>query len=348
MHTEEINVPYINVINYIKLTDTFDDVSNDILIEVLKSADNAYFNTDVPLFEDDLYDRIKQYVANNVQDHPYFSQVGSSIRGGKIPLPVPMMSLNQVYAGDAQEWVKKYNLQEEKIIITDKLDGASGLLEFANYKLHKGYSRGNGVEGADITRHYSQMKSIVKSLPDNNALLIRGETIISNNKFEVIRQLIKEKTGKLYANPRNMVSGLMNAKTNFDFVYEYIDFVAYEVVQSIMDKSEQLLFLGENNFLTPWCTTILGKDITDDVLSDILADRRQKSPYQIDGIVLDINSGKKVSSMRTNKPENPTYAVKYKMLTAADIVETTVLSVEWNISKHGYWKPKVIITPVQL
>ncbi len=338
----------IQHVNYINLTNSFDDISINELIDVLSYADAAYFNDEDVVIDDSLYDTIKQYVYSVIPTHTYFKQVGSDTRGGKIPLPVPMMSLNQVYAGETLEWVKKHNLQEEKIIISDKLDGASGLIEFNNFKFTNGYSRGNGVEGADITRHYSQMKSVWKTLPDNSTMLIRGETIINNNNFEIVRQLMQEKTGKLYANPRNMVSGLMNAKTNFDFVYNYIDFVAYEVVQSVMDKSEQLLFLGENNFLTPWYTTVLGKDLTDDLLSDILADRRKKSPYQIDGLVLNINSNKKVSSLRTDKPENPLYAVKYKMLTAADIVETTVLSVEWNISKHGYWKPKVIIAPVQL
>jgi NAD-dependent DNA ligase len=337
---------------YISLTGSYDSFSTAELIDVLKYADDAYFNTDIPALSDVHYDSIKQYLlymCSAALQQSYLQSVGSAVRGGKITLPSPMPSLNQVYQGDIQEWVKKYKLEKKAIVISDKLDGASGLVCYKQTQLNIGYSRGDGIQGADITRHLTKILSIPKTITSINDLDVRGETIISKQNFEQLRVLAEKHQTRQYANARNMVAGLMNSKENPSWMYDHISFLPYEIIDAVhLDKMEQLQLLHSYGFAIPWHIVVFGNELTDEFLTNTLNHRRNVSPFVIDGIVIDINNAEKRWEVAESKTKNPTYAVKYKVLSVDDLVEATVLSVEWNVSKHGYLKPKVIITPVQL
>ena len=79
---------------------SFDDIAVSTIIEMLTAADNAYFNDEDTFLEDSQYDALKQYAQQTSPADPYFTGVGSAVRGGKVALPHKMGSLNQVYPGD--------------------------------------------------------------------------------------------------------------------------------------------------------------------------------------------------------------------------------------------------------
>src|SRR5690606_8926820 len=110
------------------------DLTNfDEIIDLLEIADDAYFNSDVELMTDAVYDYIKRAAYNMNKSHPYFGKVGSDVRGGKLKLPYPMYGLNQIYAGEIQKlWVEKHGFTKRKVVITDKLDGVSCMILFAD------------------------------------------------------------------------------------------------------------------------------------------------------------------------------------------------------------------------
>ncbi|MGI0076392.1 MAG: hypothetical protein ACREAU_03185, partial [Nitrosopumilaceae archaeon] len=212
------------------LLGNFDEYDMKTIITVLKSSDEQYFNQGQSYLTDAEYDALKQYGSQREPQHSYFLGIGAEVRGGKVKLPYTMGSLDQVYEGEITDWVGNHSLQDETVIITNKLDGISAMLIYDDIgNLQIAYSRGNGVEGADITRHVKQILNIPKSdvLP---GLVVRGEIIFPIHKFEEIKDIAMNRSGNIYKNPRNAIAGIMNAESNSPVVYPAIDFIAHSVV----------------------------------------------------------------------------------------------------------------------
>lgn len=334
----------------IVLFDSYDDYEIDDLVAVLVGADDLYHNDAESYFTDAQYDSLYRYVQMTAPDHPYFGTVGSDVRGGKVKLPFPMGSLTQIYEGEIQSWVTERNLTNAHFIVTEKLDGASGMALFKAGALQIAYSRGDGTEGADITRHIKKFESIPKALDDKKDLAIRGEVILTKKNFEKLRQELVTRGKREYKNARNMVSGLMNASESDPIVYKYLHFVAYEIVgDNVRSKQEQLRHLKALGFLIPGYALLNGYELTDKYLTEYLNDVRSESEYEIDGIVLDVDKQQHRTKLNPTKDTlNPAYALKYKVADASNLAIATVKSVEWNASKHGYLKPRVNIEPVEL
>lgn len=192
------------------------------IIALLKECDDAYFNNGESPLSDREYDTLKRRAFLMEPSNEYFVQVGSDVRGGKIKLPYSMGSLNQVYEGEVKDWVTKYGLHKQDVVVTHKLDGVSCMLVYNNGKLSIAYSRGNGIEGADITRHIKKIPS-VPSTVDADYLVVRGEIIMDIDKFT-------KKYSSLYKNARNLVAGMLNRKRTEDDELKDLSFIAYEVV----------------------------------------------------------------------------------------------------------------------
>lgn len=331
----------------------FDSFDVNQIIEVLVWADHQYFNEGETFIEDSEYDALKQYTHGVNPTHPYFLGTGSEIRGGKVKLPYPMGSLTQVYQGDTSKWIAQNSLSKDNIVVSDKLDGVSALVIYdQNAKLQIGFSRGDGIEGADITRHLRKMPSLPQEVRSKTGFVVRGEIIVKKTIFPIIREATKSRSGGAYKNPRNMVAGLMNSSENPDVVYQYLDFVAYEIIKG-GDSEHKALQLDElvikHGFLVPGWQQYRGDELTDHVLTERLVERRNESPYELDGLVLDVASGVRRQQLTPSKETlNPEYARKYKVADESNLAIATVKGVEWNISKDGYFKPRVNIEPVEL
>lgn len=325
---------------------------NDI-IELLQMADDEYFNSpdSESFLTDEDYDILRKYV-NEKSTTQYAGMIGSAVRGGKIKLPKQMGSLNQVYEGEIEQWIENSNLNSCRAIITDKLDGASIMLVYDGptgaFKI--AYSRGDGEEGADISRHVVQMRGVPKYIMPglyDSDVFVRAENIISKRSFEIVKKLVKTSAGEEYKNARNMVSGLMNASENDPVVYDYIDCVAYEIMDSPLDKLEQLRLLADcMSFSIVYWERWHFAIIDDSILEAYLSTRRALTYWELDGLVIEANdAGIRAALNVGNDSLNPKHAVKFKINT---YIEATCTGVEWNVSKHGYLKPRVQIEPVEL
>lgn len=315
------------------------------IIDFLIEADEAYFNGSDPILTDSEYDRLKKKAFTLDPSHEYFSVIGSDVRGGKIKLPYTMGSLDQIYENEIQDWLKKYNLINKEIIDTDKLDGISCMLIYRNGELEIAYSRGNGVEGADITRHVRHVLSVPKKLKEDVYMAVRGELIMSNSSFN-------EFWANEFKNPRNMVSGIFNRKESVIPQIEDVDFIAYEIVATVdtdRKKSNQLERLKENGFEIVTYRTFVATPQTDDAfLVASLKKARLESDYELDGIVLTANDIEAVQTKRNSVSLNPEHSCKFKTLPDDAYAETYVRAVHWEISKSGYLKPRVEVEPVDL
>lgn len=320
------------------------------MIELLETADDLYFNDQDTFMTDDQYDVLKQLAQRLSPAHKYFTGVGSAVRGGKIKLPHQMGSLNQVQIGEFTDWVNDLSLGDEEIVISDKLDGASAMLVYdASGGLQIAYSRGDGVQGADITRHVLRIKTVPHQITNETGapVSIRAENIISKESFALINTGHYTRGGRIYKNPRNMVSGLMNSSDNQDKVYTAIDTVAYEIIGSTLSKWEQLQQLERWGFRVARFNVAPASSYDDNKLSKLLVSRRESSMYEIDGVVVDVNSAAIRARLKTDDL-NPKYAIKYKVADDSNLAIARVRNVEWNISKDGYQKPRVQIDPVDL
>lgn len=330
------------------LLGTYEEYDVNEIIEVLKAADDLYHNDQQSFLDDSEYDALRKFAEMNDPSHAYFAGVGSDVRGGKVKLPREMGSLDQVEIGEIDKWVTDNNLSGHIVIATDKLDGTSGMVIYdTNGDMQIAFSRGNGTEGADITRHIRRFKSIPKTI--STSRMVRGEIILSKSDFLILRDKVMSRGGTPYKNARNMVAGLMNAEKNDPIVYDYLHFVAYGIYDYDNHKHLMLADLRDDGFMVPATNFFMGKDLTDNALADYLNERRAKSDYEIDGLVLDVDQALKRQEMNpTRDTLNPAYAVKYKVADASNIAITEVVAVHWAPSKHGYLKPRVEIQPVEL
>jgi DNA ligase (NAD+) len=318
----------------------------DDLIKLLSIADDAYYNESAPILHDEEYDAIRLFCETANPNHTYFLGIGSQVRGGKVKLPYTMGSLTQVYAGDTQKWISQYNLQDADIVITEKLDGCSALIVYGqDGKLQIAYSRGDGIEGADITRHVSKIVNVPKQV--SGPMVVRAEIIFSKEDWNEVKTKITRSGGAAYKNARNCVAGLMNASESDPVAYEYLSVVAYEIVGQDMNKEIQIDTLNGNGFDTPNCLYIKGKEATDEYLTKALTAMREFTNFEIDGIVLDVSDVKQRAKMKSSGL-NPEYSRKFKIADSSNYAETEVVEIELNISKNGYLKPTIKIQPVEL
>ena len=139
-----------------------------------------------------------------------------------------------------------------------------------------------------------------------------------------------------------MVSGIINSKYIKDVaIVKDVDFVVYELIKPDLKPQKQFTFLNKKGFNIVYNMYL--DDTSTENLSQILLERRQNSPYEIDGIIVTSNN-----IYKRLVGENPKHSIAFKMVLQEQIAETMVLDVEWNPSTWGVLKPVVIIKPVYL
>ena len=274
---------------------------------------------------DNEYDIVKEYIENKYPSNKAILEVGAPITKNKVKLPYEMASMDKIKpdTGALTNWMKKYS---GPYVMSCKLDGVSGLYttEGPQPKL---YTRGDGKVGQDISHLIPHLR-----LPKSKNIVIRGEFIIPKSTFET-------KYKSKFANPRNMVAGLINHKTINEAISD-IDFVAYEVIKPVKKPSEQMEFLGTLDVETVLFET--SSFISNEILSQLLVAARKTYIYEIDGIIVTNDK------LYPREHGNPEHAFAFKMVLSDQIAEAKVVDVIWTPSKDGYLKPRVQIEPINL
>ena len=214
-------------------------------------------------------------------------------------------------------------------MLSSKLDGVSGLYSTEGDK-PKLYTRGNGIEGQDVSHLIPYLK-----LPKTKDIVIRGEFIVPKDVFI-------DKYSKKYSNPRNFIAGKVNQKTIEAGVFKDIDFVAYEVIKPELIPSQQMDLLVNENIDVVRNLTVQSTALSNELLSALLQDWRNDYKYEIDGVICIDNK------LYPRKKGNPEHAFAFKMVLSDQIAEAKVLDVLWTPSKDGFLKPRVQIEPVVL
>ena len=299
-------------------------LSEHELTEMIKLANILYRNFQ-PIMTDNEYDILQDYITEKYPSNEEVFKVGAPVEKNKAQLPYEMASMDKIKpdTGILTNWTKKYT---GPYVLSCKLDGVSGLYSTEG-KTPKLYTRGDGKVGQDVSYLIPHLR-----LPKTHDIVIRGEFIIPKMTFET-----KYKT--TFANPRNMVAGIINQKAVNEAIND-VHFVAYEVIKPILKPSKQLGFLQTQDV-----ETVLNKTTTalsNELLSETLVEWRQNYAYEIDGVI--VTDDKNYS----RKSGNPEHAFAFKMVLSDQIAEAKVVDVIWTPSKDGYLKPRVQIEPINL
>ena len=317
-------------------------------VEKLQEAADLYYNEGESTMTDAEFDKLERELRAVDPENVYFLGVGAEERGDKVPLPVTMGSLDQLQEGEVEQWIKKHNLEDEMVVATEKLDGTSVLLVYGNNgELQIAFSRGNGTEGADITRHIKRIKHVPQKI--SGPMIVRCESILPIKDWDRVREEMKQIRDGEYKNARNWAAGQMNKKEATAPFYNNIHIVAYSIEKDSRSKMEQLDVLTKEGFHVADMTSFDGEAATDEMLSGLIQSIKAEERYEIDGIVLDVNSNTKRQAMPGKASSlNPGYARKYKVGCEDNQAVAEVVKVHWKTSKHGLLKPRIEIKPVDL
>lgn len=306
--------------------DFLNTMKKDDLVKLLTFTNECY-RKNKAVISDSLYDILKEYIEKKYPNVEEVNQIGfNPIVKNKVKLPYFMGSMNKMKpsTGEIDKWKKKY---PSHYLISCKLDGISALYVSENNKL---YTRGNGVEGQDISYMvpYLNIPDFKNEGYDN--IVLRGELIMKKKNFTKY---------KSYKNSRNLVAGLVNSKKKDIQKWKDIDFIMYEVIHPELTPKEQFKILNKYDNCVK---NKLKINVDNEYLSKYLIKWREKYEYEIDGVIVTHNA------IYPRKNKNPKHSIAFKMVLSDQKAEAKVLNVVWNPSKDGLLKPVVKIDKINL
>jgi DNA ligase (NAD+) len=246
-----------------------------------------------------------------------------------------MYSLNKCKSiRELQQWLKYSNVSDEDIlIITPKFDGISLVVEGI---VGDCWTRGDGEVGQKSNNHLACM--IGSGYTEQ--IITFGEAIMSKENFK--------KYSDKYANPRNLVAGLFNRGEPGSELKD-VDYIRYGS-DGNEDKINQIGRLNLINKIECKYLILRAKEFfqhnsefLEESLTVLFNDWGKD--YQIDGLVIDINSKDLRDKLGREENLNPKYARAYKNPKWSGTVEVKVTGVTWQVSKQGKMKPVIQIEP---
>lgn len=328
------------------------------LIEKLNKASDAYYNTGNTIMSD------KEFDAKLAELESLEKETGivmSNSPTQRVGAPVltkldkvihefkPMLSLAKVHS--AEEIIKFANGKE--LIAMIKLDGLSVRLTYHYGVLSKAETRGNGIEGSDITlhvRHFENVPLVINNKAES--YVVDGEAIITDYDFEAINAVLPEGTEK-YKNSRNLASGTL-ALLDTSLVKErHLRFVLWDVIagstkRMMEDKINEAYNLGFEAVpcclpLSQHAVTITEEHINS--MNEIMFKEAKDYGYPIDGVVWKLNDIKYGETLgQTSHHFCNAVAFKAKQ----DVYETTLKDIEFTMGKTGVLCPVAIFDPVEI
>ena len=252
-------------------------------------------------------------------------------------LDKPMYSLEKKKSvEETKKWAKNKGIPNNTIIIiTAKYDGVSAL---RNELTQNSHSRGDGIEGQNITEHLNTFSDSKNSSVEFYTI---GELIIPRQVFEDNNFL--RSGGELYKNPRNMVAGLVNHDEVSPY-WEFVDHIRYGVAdeECEMNKSEHIALIEkETGFKVPFKKVRIS-ELTTEMLDELYYTWGEK--YEIDGLVFDIDDKNLRKQLGRETNNNPSYAIAYKS-DWAEPTSTPYKEIVWEVSKKGTVPPVVNVVP---
>lgn len=254
----------------------------------------------------------------------------------------PMLSLAKTKSREElREW-----LNDREAVLSWKLDGLTIVLTYADGKLQKAVTRGNGEVGEVITNNAKVFRNLPLTIPYKGELILRGEAVITYSDFERINREIDDVQAK-YKNPRNLCSGSVRQLDNQVTAGRNVRFYAFQLVRADVDfhntRTGQFAFLKDQGFDVVEHRLVRSENILDNI--SYFEEKIQSYDVPSDGLVLTYEDMAYGASLgRTAKFPRDSIAFKW----ADELKETTLSEVEWSASRTGLINPVAVFEPVEL
>lgn len=231
-----------------------------------------------------------------------------------------------------------------------KYDGASISITYENGQLSRAVTRGDGVQGDDVTNNIKTIKSIPLQLKGNFPahFSIRGEIILPFAGFEKMNQELIEIGETPYANPRNTASGSLKLQDSSEVAKRPLDCLLYSLVGNnlpFQSQFEGLQAARDWGFKAPK-EAKLAKNL-DEVFEFITYwdVHRHELPYETDGVVIKVNALSYQEELGYTA-KSPRWAIAYKF--KSEQVSTKLNSISYQVGRTGAITPVANLEPVQL
>jgi DNA ligase (NAD+) len=342
------------------------DIQNTIqkLREELNQHNYNYYVLDTPTISDFEFDLKLKQLQELENKHPEFFDENSPTQrvGGTITKNFQtvkheyrMYSLDNSYSKEELlDWEKRVQkvLGDVPLEYTCELkyDGASISITYENGKLKRAVTRGDGVQGDDVTNNIKTIKSIPLKLKGNfpDTFDVRGEIILPFAGFEKMNQELIEIGELPYSNPRNTASGSLKLQDSAEVAKRPLDCLLYFIIGNKLPFKSQFegLETARNwGFKVPKEAKLAHS--LEEVFQyiDYWDIHRHNLPYETDGVVIKVNSFQHQDELGFTA-KSPRWAIAYKF--KSEQVPTKLNSISYQVGRTGAITPVANLEPVQL
>ena len=338
------------------------------LRKLINYHNHKYYVEDSPEIEDYEYDRLYHELLELEEKNPHLvtpdsptQRVGGQASNAfeKVIHTVKMESLQDVFSVEelyAFDRRVRESLEDAEIeyVVEKKIDGLSVSLEYENGMLIRGSTRGDGIEGEDVTANLKTIKSIPLrlSLPEGSELPfleVRGEVFMSKKDFLELNEKQEAMDQKTFANPRNAAAGSLRQLDPSVTASRRLDIFVFNIQRivgaDIRTHSESLEFLKKLGFKTSpgyrLCRNI------EEVVAEIkaLGEIRGTLPYETDGAVVKVNSLAQREILGSTS-KAPRWAIAYKY--PPEEKKTILKDIVIQVGRTGALTPNAVLEPVKL
>jgi len=310
------------------------------LVSQITQANEAY-RLGSPIISDSKYDQLVDELRLLDPSNDLFKVIGYTITDEKRKkkLPIPMASMDKVKTiEDIKNWLRLKNLANIELVITPKYDGLSLCV---NELTGEAWTRGDGEFGQKSDEHYKLIGNHFKrdewGIPFTYTF---GEVMMPKKVFI-------DKYSNDFANPRNLVAGLLNSKEVTEPLKDLL-FIKYGCHNmTTYFKSDILDKLNSGQDIKVPYHKISSQDITEDILENLF--HQWSVDFEIDGLIIEVDNLSLQENLgRESSSNNPCWARAFKSPKFEQTAETEIVGITWNISKQGYLKPTLHVNPVRL
>jgi DNA ligase (NAD+) len=270
----------------------------------------------------------------------------------------PMLSLSNSYSkeeiADFEHRIKKLVEGELEYVCELKYDGVAIGITYKNGKLLQAVTRGDGVQGDNITENVKTIRSIPLQLKGDfpEEFEIRGEVFMPKKVFEQLNKEKEEIGEQLYANARNTASGTLKMQDSAIVAQRKLDSYLYFVLGEnlpfsthfqAIEKAKEWGFkvpLSEKKYIAK-CRSV------DEIFEFInyWDKARHQLDFDIDGVVIKVNSYDKQQELGMTA-KSPKWAIAYKF--KAEQAKTKLLEITYQVGRTGAITPVANLQPVLL
>lgn len=336
------------------------------LREQIRHHDYLYYVEAKPEISDRDYDRLFQELKDLEAEHPELvtpdsptqTVGGQPIDGFKtVKHRLPMLSIDNTYS---REELKSFDARLRKLlggekityVVELKIDGVAMSLTYEQGKFTLGATRGDGVQGDDVTHNLRTIKQVPARLRTKAppALLeVRGEVYMNRAELARINKEREAKGLELYANPRNTTAGTLKLLDPKLCAERKLGMFAYAIGASegieVKTHLEALDALRGFGFAVNSHIESFGSIEEVMTYCESWDKRRAELPYETDGLVIKVNDFAQRQRLGMTS-KSPRWVVAYKF--AAEQKLTKLLNIDVEVGKQGTLTPVAYLEPVQL